>query len=58
MLYKDQSPVAKKMYEQLRLKRAKISDPAALKTAEEKIFREYATRRNLTHILNKLGWVE
>ena len=58
MLYKDQSPVAKKMYEQLRLKRAKISDPSALKIAEEKIFREYATRRNLTHHLSKLGWIE
>lgn len=58
MLYKDQSPVAKKMYEQLRLKRAKISDPVALKSAEEKIFREYATKRNLTHHLSKLGWIE
>lgn len=58
MLYKDQSPAAKKMYEQLRLKRAKISDPNALKIAEEKIFRDYATRRNLTHHLSKLGWIE
>ena len=58
MLYKDQSPVAKKMYEQLRLKREKISDSEALKLAEEKIFKEYATRRNLTHHLNKLGWIE
>ena len=58
MLYKDQSPVAKKMYEQLRLKRAKISDPNALKAAEEKIFKEYAIKRNLTHHLNKLGWIE
>lgn len=58
MLYKDQSPVAKKMYEQLRLKRAKISNSDALKAAEEKIFKEYATRRNLTHHLSKLGWAD
>lgn len=57
-LAKDQSPWAVKAYENLKLKRAKIQDKQALKTAEEKIFRDYATRRNMEHQLKQLGWYE
>lgn len=57
-LTKDSSPWAVKLYEKLRLKREALKDKQALKAAEEKIFREYATRRNMEHQLKQLGWYE
>lgn len=55
---KDKTPYGQKMWDALRLKRAKITDKKALKLAEDKILREYAIRRNMEYQLKQLGWTQ
>lgn len=57
-IYNDKTPYGQKMWDALRLKRAKIIDKKALKLAEDKILREYAIRRNMEHQLKQLGWIK